>query len=70
MKHDIYPGFRIPCDICDYTAGCKGDLLKHKRSVHDKIRYSCDKCEFSATQKSYLNKHMEKMHPFQKFPVI
>ena len=44
----MHEGLRFPCDKCEYTASCNGNLRKHIESKHEGVRYPCDKCEYSA----------------------
>ena len=48
---------KYPRGQCDYQATTKGDLDKHRRSVHEGIKYPCGQCEYQATQKGNRDKH-------------
>ena len=50
-----------PCDQCTYEAKSKGNLKKHKQSIHEKIKYPCPHpwgCDYESTQSSHLNRHI------------
>ena len=47
-----HTGFKFPCHICKYKATLKGDLLRHKRSIHEGLRFTCDQCDFEGKQKT------------------
>ena len=52
----------IACDQCDCKLKWKGDLKKHKESVHGDVWYYCDQCEYQATQKGNLKTHIDSVH--------
>ena len=45
------------CKQCDHKATSKGDLAKHKRSVHEGVKYPCEQCDHKATSKGDLAQH-------------
>ena len=50
------------CEDCQITFVHRGDLSRHKKSIHEGIRYECDKCDYMATQQSNLKRHQRNKH--------
>ena len=46
------------CEICSKSFGLRKNLLRHKRSVHEKIKYSCNKCGRTFARSDYLQRHV------------
>ena len=42
-----HEGIRYNCNICQYRATMKGDLTRHKESIHFKKRFPCQLCNYS-----------------------
>ena len=40
-------------------ATTKGDLARHKTSVHEEVKYTCGHCDHRATSKGSLGQHKE-----------
>ena len=51
------------CDLCDYTANVKQNLINHKKHKHLKIKnFTCDKCKKSFVMKETLQRHVSHVH--------
>ena len=53
---------KYSCDQCSYIAINKGNLTRHKESLHEGIRYNCDVCPYKATQPGNLKRHKLAKH--------
>lgn len=52
-----------PCDKCDYNPRDRGNLLKHKRVVHEGLRlFPCNLCEYKSSARNSLNEHILSIH--------
>ena len=47
------------CEICNKTFGIRKNLLRHRRSVHEKIKYSCNQCGQTFARNDYLQRHVK-----------
>ena len=62
QTHD--PNFKPEmCDKCEFVANSRGNLLRHMRTVHEKIKpFECDHCEFATGTKQTLVNHVRIKH--------
>ena len=49
-------------------ATTKGNLVTHKRSVHDGVGHPCEQCDYMATTKGDLARHKRAVHEGVKYP--
>jgi len=57
-----HKGIRWNCDLCDFSAGFKGDLNNHMKIVHLGYKVKCELCGYTTPKQAYLKKHMVKTH--------
>ena len=50
-------GKKYPCAEFDSQFAQKGNLNKHKQSVHMGEKYPCKECDYQFAQKGNLTKH-------------
>ena len=51
--------FRIKCDLCNFKAETKDELLKHLDVNHTPPKEKCNICQMVAENKTHLMKHMQ-----------
>ena len=59
-----------PCDICDFLASEKGNLIRHHRSVHEKDKkgkHYCELCDYNCHRKDQLATHKLSAHERRKY---
>ena len=54
------------CDVCHKKISTKGDLLRHKNSVHEGQKFKCSLCDAMYGLKSNLNRHIKRTHDGKK----
>ena len=54
---------------CEYQANEKGNIKRHRRSVHEGKTYSCRQCEYHATVKGSLERHRRSVHEGPSFSI-
>ena len=59
-SHNMEQVFK--CDQCGYTPKRKGNLMKHKQSIHGNFVLSCDQCVWQTKDESNLRKHIRLKH--------
>ena len=59
---------RFSCELCEYKATQKGNLLRHIKSTHEGVKFPCEQCEYKAKYKGNLLKHIKSTHEGVKFP--
>jgi hypothetical protein len=53
----------VKCDKCEYTTKSRGNLVNHKRIVHENYRpKQCEQCDKRFATKSVLDDHMMRAH--------
>ena len=50
------------CEECGKAFVESGDLIKHKKSVHEKVKYECDQCGKRFSQPDTLKTHIKITH--------
>ena len=65
-----HEGVRFLCDLCDYKANWKHNLLTHIKSIHENVdvKFPCELCDFKAKQKGTLLNHIQSIHGDVRFP--
>ena len=59
------------CDICEYEASEKSNLIVHILSIHAKAAVlKCDMCVYATTIENNLSKHIESKHAKRPSRVI
>ena len=58
---------KYECDQCDKTYSGRGELNRHKQSVHHGVKHSCDQCDYRATHQFSLKRHIESKHEGVKY---
>eukprot|EP00172_Hildenbrandia_rubra_P004427 Plantae.Rhodophyta-Hildenbrandia_rubra.ctg8948.p1 GENE.Plantae.Rhodophyta-Hildenbrandia_rubra.ctg8948~~Plantae.Rhodophyta-Hildenbrandia_rubra.ctg8948.p1 ORF type:complete len:653 (-),score=60.97 Plantae.Rhodophyta-Hildenbrandia_rubra.ctg8948:113-2071(-) len=54
---------RFFCDQCSSSFKSKGDMRRHKLTIHDKIKpFICEKCHASFGHRGHLNRHVKTVH--------
>ena len=48
-------------------ATTKGDLTRHKTTVHEELKYSCGQCDHKAILKVSLGQHKREVHEGGKY---
>ena len=48
-------------------ATTKGDLTRHKTTVHEELNYSCGQCDHEAILKVSLGQHKREVHERGKY---
>jgi KRAB domain-containing zinc finger protein len=69
LKHHVANHWNVSsrpfaCDFpqCNFASKIKGNLLKHKRSVHSTNLYTCDMCGRQLKHLRYVSQHLERFH--------
>ena len=60
----IHEGQTFSCDLCSHVSTQKGELLRHKNSIHTKLakKYDCSFCGKSLTSPRSLKNHVDSIH--------
>ena len=58
----VHIGIKHKCDLCNQEFGAKGNLDRHKLTIHNKKDIFCGQCSFKTTNKYSLKKHTSKVH--------
>ena len=54
---------KFKCQQCNYTFSFNSRLIKHIRTVHDKIRdFHCSHCEYTCSIYGNLERHIKTVH--------
>ena len=61
-------GYKYLCDLCDYKARHRSNLLTHMKSKHEGVKYPCNYCDYRATQKGSLSSHVNSKHEGVEYP--
>ena len=50
------------CEVCSYSTTSRGNMYRHKRSVHSHDKHSCDTCSREYSAKYDLVEHVRTIH--------
>ena len=59
LRMEAHSHSRFECIQCNRTFTRKEDLLRHKKSIHDKLSYTCGRCFKTFSRADVLKRHQK-----------